>query len=196
MFKHLALAGLGLFSAFQASAALVKYTDRALFQAAVSSLTVDSLSDITNGSFNQNRGTYRFDMAAYGCVAGPAMCNDNTLDGMVYPGYVWTYGSGTFTFGNAINAFGLDFGYAFGSASVTLAGITHTVTNGGFLGFIETAGTFTQVSYAAQGSGSLFDNVSYGTAGAHNVPEPGSLALAGLSLACLAAVKRRKTARG
>lgn len=182
-----------LFAAFSAHAALDVYTDRAAFLAALSSHTTDALDDIGDGPLSGlDRGAYAWTMSSYGCNSGPSQCGSNEDDGMFYPAYVWTYGSGTFVFDAPINAFGLSFGnYNASLASVELAGATHSVpSGGGFLGIVDTSGTFTSVSYSASGSGSLFDNVVYGATAP--VPEPDALALMLIGVAGLGFATRRR----
>lgn len=185
------LATLALVTA-NANASVITYTDRAAFESAAGSYTVDNLNDVSDGTkpTGLDRGAYSFTMESFGCSSGPSQCGDNVVDGFFYPAYVWTYGGGSFNFTSAIHAFGLDYGnYSSSTASVTLNGYSSSVSNGGFFGIID-SDAFTSATYAAQGSGSLFDNVTYSAQQASQIPEPGSLALVALGLAGLAARRR------
>lgn len=189
-----------LCAVFAAQAAVVAYTDRTTFLAALSSSTTDNLNDITDGfKFGGvDRGAYSWTMDSYGCNSGPGTCGDNSGDGMFYPAYVWTYGDGAFNFDSPISAFGIDFGnYYSASATVTLNGQTRTVAGGGFLGLVDTNGSFSTVDYQSTGSGAVFDNVVYGVAGGgtnSNVPEPTSLVLVSLALLGALTVRRKRVA--
>lgn len=179
-----------------AQADVLTFTDRAAFQAAVAGHQVDDLNDLLDGqggdSFIQRDG-YSINIQSYGCVSGPAQCGENSAQGFFYPAYLWTYNAGSFTFDRAINAFGLDFGrYQSSQTAVELNGHRYAVTNGGFFGIIDTGSTFTSVAYSATGSGSLLDNVTFGTMRAADVPEPASIALFGAALAGLGLSRRRK----
>lgn len=193
MKKKLGAALVACLASLSAQADVLTFTDRAAFEAAVAGRTVDNLDDVTDGRRDYiERSAYRIDIPVFGCNSGPSQCGDNSAQGFEYPAYLWTYGGGTFAFGNAINAFGIDFGaYQQSVAQVSLNGHAYSGAGGGFFGIIDTANSFTTVSYAAGGSGSLLDNVTYGMAGAAEVPEPGSLALFGIALAGVGALRRR-----
>lgn len=194
MKKKLVIALIASLASLSAQATVLTFTDRAAFEAAVAGHTVDDLNDLNDGRVDDlDRGAYTFAAPAYGCSSGPFQCGDNSAQGFEYPAYLWTYAGGTFTFGRAINAFGIDFGvYQQSTAYVLLNGHAHSSANGGFFGILDTANTFTTVRYDAGGSGSLLDNVTYGMAGAPaEVPEPGSLALFGIALAGAGLLRRR-----
>lgn len=194
MKKKIGAALVACLASLSAQADVLTFTDRAAFEAAVSGHTLDDLDDLTDGTkTNIDRGDYTINIWSFGCNSGPSQCGDNTAQGFKYPAYLWTYSSGSFAFANAINAFGIDFGTYYGSAAqVSLNGHSYSRANGGFFGIIDTANTFTTVSYAAGGSGSLLDNVTYGMAGASEVPEPGSVALFAIALAGVGILRRRK----
>jgi hypothetical protein len=193
MKKQFSVALIAFMASLSAQAAVLTFTDRAVFEAAVSNHSVDNLDNLTDGWVNYiDRGAYTINIQSYGCSSGPSQCGDNSAQGFEYPAYLWTYNGGTFEFGRAINAFGIDFGtYQHAWAQVSLNGQSYSSNNGGFFGIIDTTDTFTTVTYAGGGSGSLLDNVTYGMAGAAEVPEPGSIALFGIALAGAGFLRRR-----
>jgi len=189
--KKIALLFWFVFS-MNASASIITFDDRSIFENYVNTYTIDDLENITHGSISgADRGEYDFTMSAYGCHNHPGDCGNNSVDGFS-SNYVWTYGNGSFNFDNSINAFGLDFGhYNSNTALVSLNGFTSTVTNGGFFGIVDTSNMFSSISYVAQGSGSLFDNVTYGTT-AQSVPEPSSFVLLALGITGLGFSRKKK----
>jgi hypothetical protein len=185
MKKKLTFALIAFLASLSAQAAVLTFTDRAAFEAAVSGYTVDDLNDLDDGFMNTiARGAYSIEIESFGCKSGAFQCGDNSAQGFQYPAYLWTYSAGTFEFSNAINAFGIDFGaYRQSTANVSLNGQAYSSANGGFFGILDTSNTFTTVSYSAGGSGSLLDNVTYRTPSPAQVPEPGSMALFLIALA-------------
>lgn len=185
-----------LLGSASAHAAVQTYTDRAAFESALASVTRDNLNDLRSdtSAFSTVRNGYTIDFRTYHCVSGPSACGENSSKSFTYPGYLWSYEPGSFNFSSAITGFGLDFGNYYGSiSSISLNGYVHT-GSAGFFGIIDTENSFTRVTYAADGSGSLIDNVTFGTlAGSAEVPEPGSLALLGIALAAAGMARRRKS---
>lgn len=193
MLNKLICALIASLASISVQASVLTFTDRAAFQAAVAGYTVDNLNSLVDGPRSvTDRGAYSINMSSFGCSSGAGQCGDNSPQGFTYPAYLWTYNSGTFTFLAPINAFGIDFGFN-GSAtpSVTLNGEQYSRANGGFFGILDTAATFTTVSYASLGSGSLLDNVTYGATNQQAVPEPASLALLMIGLSGIGAMRRR-----
>lgn len=182
-------------ASLSAQGAVLTFTDRAAFEAAVSGYTVDDLNDLNDGPMSTiNRGAYNINIQSYGCKSGAFQCGDNSAQGFQYPAYLWTYNAGTFEFSNAINAFGINFGaYGQPMAQVSLNGQAYSSATGGFFGILDTSNTFTTINYSAGGSGSLLDNVSYATAAAAQVPEPGSIALFAIALGGIGLLRRRAT---
>jgi hypothetical protein len=89
------------------NAALITYTDRAAFEAALTSFSIDDFTSIPAGSFSSiDRGDYSIaSPGMYGCVNNPNACGPQPPagDGI---GLFHYSGADTFTFDTAINGFG------------------------------------------------------------------------------------------
>lgn len=174
-----------------AQAGIVSFTDRGAFESYIGAFTVDNFSDIPDG-FNDvgfTRPDFSYDGSHFGCELGVSQCGDNSSSGFDYPGYLWVYETGTFSFGSGIAAFGLDLGTR-NSSSKTLAlnGVDTTVTSGtpNFFGIASDDGsTFSNVILSGVSSGDLFDNVTYSSTPndvGNPVPAPAPIALLALGL--------------
>lgn len=168
------------------------YTDRAAFENALASFTVDRLDDVTpafhDGLIARPGYTY-FTTSSYGCVddcgGAPASSWDNA--------YLWNYAPpNVFTFSRAVHGFGFDFSApnSFNEVSAIIDG-RQAASTFGFFGLLysDARTTFT-VSQSA--SYMLMDNVTAGSA--IEVPEPSTLGLLGMAAFGLAWVRRRQRA--
>lgn len=180
------------------AAAITTYSDRAAFESALASLTLDTLAGLARGSSSgiTHRPGYSIVSAAqYGCTM-EADCADNTAAGISYADgtpYLWSYrGDDTFTFSTAVNGFGFDFAdppafYSGGFA--TIDGLPATATSG-FFGLI-TSEAKDSFSVGQTGSYMVLDNVTFGLSGVPaEVPEPALPALLSAGLLSLALSRR------
>lgn len=179
-----------------AQASLTVYTDRASFESALGSVTVDNLDDIAQSVHaSYARPNYTIDTVGgssmYGCWT-TGDCGDNTSVGFTFR-YLWDYqGVETFSFTNAVTGFGFDYANPVCCSTATTPSINgiQASANHGFFGVISDL-ALNQFSVDQVGVYMIIDNVTYGSG---NVPEPGSLALVGLAMLGLIRATTRKRA--
>ena len=212
--SRLIVAGIAVMSSsiLSVNAAPVAYTDRALFEAALDSFTIDPLNGIPSGFVDKDiisRSNYTIGVdLVYGCV-NLAGCDGSGIDGD--NSYLWTYGSANpnlygsadpnnFVFDSQINGFGFDFNNPNSStpSNAILAGVNSPNTSG-FFGIIDNV-PFTSISQFmtlpnTPGLNYMWiDNITYGSS-INPVPVPAAVWLFGSALIGLLGVgKRRKTA--
>ncbi|MEC5386389.1 PEP-CTERM sorting domain-containing protein [Uliginosibacterium sp. H3] len=194
--KLAASAIFGLFMVGIAHATPIVYTSRAAWLANTSAVTT---ADFNAGSDQAYRGSSYDSSGIHFTTNGTIY----SVYGISYDaayhssGYLDMEGSTHgMSFGSAINALSFDFGAFYDNAvnlSITLSnGLSFALTSPsssyGFFG-ITSDTAFTSLSITTNNSFTAFDNVSYGTAA---VPEPATLALAGLGVAGVAMSRRRK----
>lgn len=187
-------AALGL-AASAANAAVVTYTDRAAFEAALAGETTDTLGDIAQGySTSIDRGDYTLDGNTYGCVLGG--CYDNSAAGFDYPGYLWFYRGGqTFTFDTAMIGFGFDYAQpgSFSGARLRVGGERASAPSGFFGVIFDTAQIEIDMRITGGRSPYLIaDNFTYAEELYSPVPLPASLPTLALGLGVLGWAARRK----
>lgn len=185
-----------------ASAALLSFTDRGAFEAALANITVDDVNTgLSQGSQVPPRPDFALTGATYGCQTWG--CGDNTSKGFTYPGYVWFYTGGqSFNFTSPVYGFGFDYAVpllgTYVPVTFTLQGLT-APTGDGFFGVVSDT-PLTQVSMSIfGGSGYMIgDNFTYGRAPATQGPAPVPLPPALPALAAglgLLALTARRTSR-
>lgn len=182
-----------LMSTAEQSQAGVMFHNRAAFESALTSFSVDNLDGITERlhSFD-DRGDYTINSQQMWGTINHYGTGDNSPLGFDNA-YMWTYirSPDVFTFDTAITAFGFDYATPIGYntlVSHTLNGHTNSQPQQpGFFGVIFNAPT-TTVTMTQSFQYALYDNVTYSSFNA--VPEPGSLAVFGTI--CLVGMVRRR----
>lgn len=180
-----------------ASAGVITFNDRDLFESYVGTSVVDDLETDPGSSVSDlSNDDYSWTMSDYACVnsSGCSYSGFNPFDDGSND-WVWTYGSGTFNMNFEVTAFGLDYAnpYNSDSGAVGLEGFeSGSNINGSFFGIATDDGsTLTSIAYLQYGAYQAFDNVTYSiTENGVGVPEPHTLAI--FSLLLMGANLRRK----
>jgi hypothetical protein len=172
------------------NASLITYTDRATFEAALSSFSIDNYTDVNAGySTFLDRGDYSItSVGMYGCVNNPGTCGPQPPagDGIGLFHYV---GDDTFTFDTAINGFGFDYGQTVSGNSTKpmIDGIMASNLEGFFGVIFDVAKTTVVLNQNKQYL--ITDNLTFGVT---SVPEPFTLAIFSLGILGLASRQYKK----
>jgi len=201
MLKLKKLFGVILLSSFTASASagIVTFNDRGLFESYIGTFVVDNL-DTASGSSSSDLSNddYSWTMSDYACVnsSGCSYSGTNPFDEGSND-WVWTYGSGSFEMNFEITAFGLDFAnpHNADTGEVGLEGFNSGIkANGSFFGVATDDGsTLNSIAYLQNTSYLGFDNVTYSTTvNGVGVSEPHTLAIFSLLLMGISLRRRKK----
>jgi hypothetical protein len=171
----------------------ITFTDRALFESTLGSVTIDTLTGITAGPHPlEVRLDYTITATSvWGCTSvSDTSCYD-PAPGFPVP-FLFVYPAGTtFTFDAPVTGFGFDY-YGYSGARPVLEGSTGPSAFG-FFGIIsDTPLSSIFLDVAHDFSPIIIDNITY--ADAPPVPEPSTIVLLATALAAVAA-RRRFTTR-
>lgn len=191
----IAIATAAVLSSLPVSAAVVTYTNRAAFEGALGSFTVDDFTGITPGAQGfADRGDYTITSPnMYGCV-NDAACGTPPagVDSISLFHYL---GQDIFEFDTAINGFGFTYGQTLpgGTSRPIIEGLQASAL-GGFFGIItDVAQTTFTLNQSAQFMNT--DDLTYGALATTAVPIPGTSLLLLSTVAALAGLRRRKAVK-
>lgn len=172
-----------------ASATIIYYHDRATFEAALSSFSVENMDDIVASqqaiqSFNDFDITFRSGLTSWGCTDDKAGCGSGSNYWTDF-GALWAYDAeNVFTFDIGAFAFGFDYGATDGLLTApTLNGVARSIAGneGAFFGAISSEVLKEWVFVNTSSSFVLVDNVTYALPSI-DVPEPSTFPIIALAI--------------
>lgn len=195
VFVAAAIAAAAVLSSLPVSAAVVTYTNRAAFENALGSFTVDDFTGVTPGAHSfADRGDYTITSPnMYGCVndaaCGPPPAGVDSISLFHY------LGQDIFEFDTAINGFGLTYGQTISGATSRpiIEGLQASALEGFFGIITDVAQTTFTLDQSAQFMNT--DNLTYGALAPASVPVPASSLLLLSTVAALVGLRRRKAVK-